>query len=243
MVTWMPMTRGSDATTPNRILSALPPDELTRLTSRMQERSVAVGEALYEPGSRLAYAYFPETAVVSLLTTLGDGDGVETATVGREGMVGVSLFLGDDVSANGRAIVQMPGTMLRLDADLFRAHLADGGKLPELMMTYARALLLHMSQSTACGVAHPVRARLARWLLHTSDRTESADVPLTQQFLADILGVRRASVTEAIGELQSLGAVRARRGGVTIVRRDELAAAACECYALIAREYDRLLPG
>jgi len=211
--------------------------------SRMQQRDVAVGDVLFEPATTLAYAYFPETTVVSLMTTLGDGAGIETATVGREGVVGVTLFLGDDRSVNGRAVVQMPGRMLRLAADAFRAELAEGGKLPDLMHGYARAMLLHLSQSTACGVAHPVRARLARWLLQTSDRTECNDVPLTQQFLSEILGVRRATVTEASGQLQSLGAVRTRRGGIEILDRRALEGAACECYALLKSEYARLLPG
>jgi CRP-like cAMP-binding protein len=239
----MPVSLDAEAPTRNDILGLLPPDELDRIMSRMEQRDVAVGDVLFEPAAKLAYAYFPETTVVSLMTTLRDGAGIETATVGREGVVGVTLFLGDDRSVNGRAVVQMPGRMLRLDADLFRAQLAEGGKLPDLMFAYARVMLLHLSQSTACGVAHPVRARLARWLLQTSDRTECDDVPLTQQFLSEILGVRRATVTEASGELQSVGAVRTRRGGIEILDREALEGAACECYALIKSEYARLLPG
>jgi CRP-like cAMP-binding protein len=241
MVTWMPAVRGTDPAR-NEILAALPAEEIDRLMSRMQERDLAVGDVLFEPATRLAYAYFPETAVVSLLATLGDGAGVETATVGREGMVGVTLSLGDDRTANGRAVVQMPGRILRLDADLFRAQIAEGGKLPDLMLVYVRAMLLHLSQSTACGIAHPVRARLSRWLLQTSDRTDRDEVPLTQQFLSEILGVRRATVTQAVGELQSIGAVRSRRGGIDIVDRQALTGAACECYALIKSEYARLMP-
>ena len=242
-MTWMPVSLDAEAPTRNDILGSLPPDELDRVMSRMEQRDVAVGDVLFEPATKIAYAYFPETTVVSLMTTLGDGAGIETATIGREGVVGVTLSLGDDRSVNGRAVVQMPGRMRRLDADLFRAQLGEGGKLPDLMLAYTRAMLLHLSQSTACGVAHPVRARLARWLLQTSDRTERDDVPLTQQFLSEILGVRRATVTEASGQLQSVGAVRTRRGGIEILDREALEGAACECYALIKSEYARLLPG
>jgi len=187
VVTWL---AASAEAAGNRILSSLPPEELDRLLGRMEERDVGVGEVLFEPGTTLRHVYFPETAVVSLLTRLADGSSVEVATVGREGMVGVMVFLGDDRIENGIAVVQMPGRLLRLDANALRAQAGEGGKLPAVLQIYARALLLHLSQSTACGVAHPVRARLARWLLQTSDRTVSDDVPLTQQFLADILGVR-----------------------------------------------------
>jgi CRP-like cAMP-binding protein len=243
MVTWMPVAGQSETPTRNEILRALPPEELERLIARMEQRDVEVGDALFEPGAKLRHAYFPETAVVSLLVVLGDGSGVETATVGREGVVGVPLFLGDDRSANGRGVVQMPGRILRLDADLFRAQLAEGGKLPGLMLSYTRAMLLHLAQGTACAIGHPVRARLSRWLLQTSDRTGCDDVRLTQQFLSEILGVRRATVTEAVGELQSLGAVRTRRGGIAITSREILEGAACECYAVVKREYARLMPG
>jgi len=241
VVTWLAASPRSGSGG-NRILSLLPPDELVRLLGRMEEREVEVGEALFEPGDTLRHVYFPETAVVSLLTRLSDGSSVEVATVGREGIVGVMVFLGDDRSVNGVGVVQMPGRLLRLDADVLRAQASEGGKLPSVLQTYARALLLHLSQSTACAIAHPVRARLSRWLLQTSDRTASDDVPLTQQFLSEILGVRRASVTEAMGELQTIGAVRTRRGGVLILDRPLLADASCECYAIVRDEYDRLLP-
>jgi CRP-like cAMP-binding protein len=242
VVTWTSASSTASAAGRNALVSLLPPSEAERLLARMEEREVDAGETLFQPGTELTHAYFPENAVVSLLTTLQDGSAVETATIGREGMVGLMLFLGDDLSVNGRAVVQMPGRMLRLDAGTFRSQLAEGGKLPDLMLIYARALMLHLSQSTACGIAHPVRARLARWLLQTTDRTGSSDVPLTQQFLAEILGVRRASITEEMGELQSIGAVKTRRGGLTIVDRDVLLGASCECYEVVKAAYERLIP-
>lgn len=244
MVTWLPVgDQDLDSPSPNLLLGALPPDERARFMGHMQRRLVSPAEVLYEPGRRLEHVFFPETAVVSILTMLADGSGIETATIGREGMAGVFLFLGDDRSRNGRAVVQMGGSILRSRVDSFRAELAEGGKLEQLMLTYTRALMLHISQSVACGAVHPVRARLARWLLQTSDRTTSDDVALTQQFLAEILGVRRASVTEALGDLRSRGAVALRRGGILILDRTALARSACECYGHVREEYARLVPG
>jgi CRP-like cAMP-binding protein len=244
MVSWLAVGEEDlEAPSPNQLLRALPTVERTRLMGRMQRRLVKSGESLYEPARRLDHVFFPETAVVSLLTILGDGSGIETATIGREGMAGVFLFLGDDRSRNGRAVVQMGGSILRLDVESFRAELAEGGKLERLLLTYTRALLLHISQSVACGAVHPVRARLARWLLQTSDRTGSNDVALTQQFLAEILGVRRASVTAAVGELQEDRAVASRRGGILILDRGRLSRSACECYGVVREEYTRLVPG
>jgi CRP-like cAMP-binding protein len=243
MVTWLELgEEDPEGPIPNQILRALPPSERARLMGQMQRRLVTPGQVLYEPGRRIEHAFFPETAVVSLLTILQDGSGIETATVGREGMAGVFLFLGDDHSRNGRAVAQMGGSILRVDVHSFRAELGESGKLEQLMLTYSRALMLHISQSVACGAVHPVRARLARWLLQTSDRTASDDVALTQQFLAEILGVRRASVTEAVSQLQSDGAVAARRGGILILDRAALARSSCECYALVREEYARLMP-
>ena len=156
-------------------------------------------------------------------------------------MVGIHVFLGDDVSPNGAAVVQMGGQVLALDADIFRAELADSAKWQQSLMEYTRALMLQVSQGVACGVVHGVRQRLARWLLQTSDRVVSDDVSLTQQFLAEILHVRRASVTEAARSLEQAGAVRVRRGGILITDRALLEAASCECYAFLKEEYRRLM--
>jgi CRP-like cAMP-binding protein len=244
MVTWLPIGDVDfDDPCRNQLLAALPPVERVRLMEPMQRRLVTPGEVLYEPGRRCDHVFFPETAVISLLTVLEDGSGIETATIGCEGMAGIYVFLGDDRSRNGRAVAQMGGSVLRLHVDSFRAQLGEGGKLGQLLPVYTRALLVHVSQSVACSAVHPVRARLARWLLQTSDRTSSDDVPLTQQFLADILGVRRASVTEAVAELHSRGELAPRRGGMLILDRAGLTRSACECYEVVRREYARLVPG
>jgi CRP-like cAMP-binding protein len=228
--------------TPNQLLVALPTLERDRLMADGMSRFVEPGDVLYEPGQPLTSVYFPLTSVVSILTTLRDGTAVETATIGREGFVGVFASLGDDISPNARAVVQMGGELLAVDIRRFQHELRDAGRVRDLMNDYTRALLVHISQSVACGAAHSVRQRLSRWLLQTSDRVSTDDVRLTHEFLAGILHARRASVTEALRELQALGAVRTRRGGTVIIDRAALQDEACECYELIRQEYARLLP-
>ena len=158
-------------------------------------------------------------------------------------MVGTFQALGDDHNPNGRAVIQMGGRLLRVDASVFRRELQRNPLLADAIEAYLRAMLIHISQSVACGAAHSVKERLARWLLQTSDRVASDDVRLTHEFLAHILHVRRASVTVALGELQDMGLVATRRGGTRVLDRDGLAGQACECYALVNEEYARLIPG
>jgi CRP-like cAMP-binding protein len=228
--------------TTNELLVAIPTLERDRLVADAMSRFVEPGDVLYEPGRPLTSVYFPLTSVVSILTTLRDGTAVETATIGREGLVGVFASLGDDISPNTRAVVQMGGELLAVDIRRFQHELRDASGLRELLNDYTRALLIHVSQSVACSAAHSVRQRLSRWLLQTSDRVTTDDVRLTHEFLAGMLHARRASVTEALRELQALGIVRTRRGGTTIIDRAALRDEACECYELIRGEYARLLP-
>ena len=238
----MPATVTTATRTPNQLLVALPTLERDRLMAEAMSRFVEPGDVLYEVGQPLTAVYFPVTSVVSILTILGDGTAVETATIGREGMVGVFASLGDDLSPNARAVAQMGGELLVVDIRRFRHELRETGRLRALVDDYTRALLIHVSQSVACSAAHSVRQRLSRWLLQTSDRVTTDDVRLTHEFLAGILHARRASVTEALGELQGLGIVRTRRGGTVIIERAALEAEACECYDVIRQEYARLLP-
>jgi len=203
---------------------------------------VEPGDVLYEPGRPLTSVYFPLTSVVSILTALRDGTEVETATIGREGLVGTFVSLGDDISPNTRAVAQMGGELLPVDVRRFRRALGETGRLRELLNDYTGTLLVQVSQSVACSAAHGVRQRLSRWLLQTSDRMSTDDVALTHEFLARILHTRRASVTVALRELQDLGGVRTRRGGTLILDRDTLKEEACECYDLVRQEYARLLP-
>ncbi len=227
----------------NRMLAALPPAGLGTLLGQALLLAVEPGDVLYEPRQQAPWVFFPLTCVVSVMTVLKDGSAVETVTIGREGMVGTFQALGDDRSPNGRAVVQMGGRILRVDAGTFRHELARNPDLATAIEAYLRALLIHTSQSVACSAVHPVKERLARWLLQTSDRVTSDDVRLTHEFLAHILHVRRASVTVALGEFQDLGLVSTRRGGTTVLDRAGLASQACECYALINEEYARLIPG
>lgn len=228
-------------TTGNLLVDALPPVERARLLERARTRLVRPQEVLVGDRDPITSVWFPATAVVSLLTVLGDGTGVETATVGREGMVGTVVFLGDDRMRNGRAVVQLGGDVIGVPVEDFRAVLVEHGKLNAWMLDLTRALLFQVSQGVACNAAHPVRTRLARWLLQTTDRVGRDDVQLTQQFLAEILHARRASVTEALASLEAEGAVRRRRGRIQVVARTTLERAACECYHLVRDEYERVL--
>ncbi|MEX2274569.1 MAG: Crp/Fnr family transcriptional regulator [Actinomycetota bacterium] len=228
--------------TGNRLLDALPLAERDALVAKMEVRGLQSEEPLYEAGQRIKAVWFPITAIVSLLTTLNDGTGVETATVGREGMVGVAIFLGDDQVPNSRGVVQLRGEALRMDAADFGVEVTENPTLRQFLFAYTRALLLQFGQGVACATSHTVRERLARWMLQTTDRVANDELELTQQFLSEILGVRRASITAAIHELQNRGAITTRRGSIHVVRRDRLAEASCECYDVVSDEYERLLP-
>jgi CRP-like cAMP-binding protein len=218
----------------NLLLDSLPPVERTPLLDRGDVVSLDLEDVLYEPGESIDHVHFPLSCVVSLLTTLSAGLNIETATVGREGMVGLDLFLGADRSPNVRAIVQMPGAALRIATSDFREAMHEA-KLSHVLRVYSRSLLLQATQAVACNQAHTATQRLARWLLQTSDRTGKEEIPLTQQFLSEVIGVRRASISEAVSELRVRGGVTSRRGGIRIVDRALLEDAACECYGLIRR--------
>ncbi|HEX2717910.1 MAG TPA: Crp/Fnr family transcriptional regulator, partial [Gemmatimonadaceae bacterium] len=188
----------------------------------------------------ITHVYFPETCVVSLISTLHHGGAVEVGTVGCEGMAGLPVFLADNESPM-RAIVQIPGAALRVDAEYF-ARATAVGRLHVLLLRYTQAFLTQVAQTAACNAAHLVEERCARWLLATRDRVDGDTFPLTHEFLAFMLGVRRAGVTVAMQALQDAGLVRYGRGWVTIVNRGGLEAASCECYATVRAHYARLLP-
>jgi CRP-like cAMP-binding protein len=226
--------------TGNLILDALPASDRHTLLARTRRDAFRPEDVVVQAGQRIDRVLFPVTAVVSLLTTLSDGTAVETATVGREGMVGVAVFLQDDHAPNSRAVIQLGGEALSIGADDFRACLGGSAKLENLMFSYTRALLLQFGQSVACTASHPIPERLARWLLQTTDRVGSERVQLTQEFIADILGVRRASVTDSLRSLRRDGSIETHRGSIEIVGRDRLRGAACECYAFLHEEYARI---
>ncbi|HEX3302482.1 MAG TPA: Crp/Fnr family transcriptional regulator [Thermomicrobiales bacterium] len=203
----------------------------------------ASGQVLWESGATIHSLYFPRTCVISLLTTLSDEQPVEAATVGREGMVGTPVVLGVRVT-NAQALAQVPGIAIRLDAERFLSDLRrSNGAFSGLLLRYAQALHEQTAQSVACNRRHPIEERCARWLLMTQDRVGANQFPLTQEFLAFMLGVRRASVTVAAGILQQAGLISYQRGKISILDREGLEAASCECYAVVRRKYEQLLGG
>jgi len=228
----------------NRLLELLPNGERLRLESSMQRMPIKPHDMLHSPGQPMEHVYFPLWGVVSLMTPLEDGSAVETAVVGNEGMVGVQAFLGGGSIGNAQAMGQIPGEALRMNADHFRAEIEAGGKLRQILFSYSQALFTQISQGVACNGVHAIQERCARWLLEAHDRAGSDEFELTQEFLSDMLGVRRPSVTAAARTLQTAGVIRYRRGRITVVDRERLEEASCECYRVIKGEYRRLVtPG
>jgi CRP-like cAMP-binding protein len=226
----------------NRLLQLLPNSDQERLEASMQRMPLKPHDMLHPPGEQIRNVYFPLWGVISLMTPLGDGSAVETATVGNEGMVGIHAFLGGGAIRNSQAMGQVPGEALRMDADHFRAEVGGAGKLREVMLSYSQALIAQISQGVACNGVHSIQDRCARWLLETHDRAGSDQFLLTQEFLSDMLGVRRPSVTVAARTLQKAGVIEYERGRITVRDRRGLEEASCECYQVIKDEYDRLLP-
>jgi CRP-like cAMP-binding protein len=224
----------------NKILAALPGAEYERLLPHLKSVSLPLGEVLYETESRIRYVYFVNTGVVSLVTHLKEGSGVEVGLVGSEGMVGLSIALGDNVSPT-QAIVQIADGAMQMEAAALREELKGGGLLQTLLLRSTLALLKQVSQSAACNRSHHVAERLARWLLTCHDRVDGDELKLTQEFIAEMLGTRRAGVSEAAGILQGAGLIRYSRGHITVTDRAGLEEFACECYAVVKVEYDRLL--
>lgn len=226
----------------NRVLGALPPEEYELLLPALSAVSLELKRRLLEPGKATDTVYFPVTAVVSLLTTMDDGSSVEVATIGNEGIVGVLVFLGAQaMGARDLYQVQVPGQVVAMDTAAF---LESTGRDPlrGLVQRYAQALFSQITQQAACNSLHSVEERCSRWMLLTHDRVGSNEFPATQELLAQMLGVRRASVTVSAGILQNAGFIRYSRGQITIVDRDGLENASCECYRMIRTELDRLLP-
>jgi CRP-like cAMP-binding protein len=236
-----PSRRSSTGEPVNQLLQLLPNGERTQLLSSMERIPLAPHDVLQAPGEPLRNVYFPLRGVVSLMTPLHDGSAVETATVGYEGMVGIHAFLGGGAVGNAQAIGQVPGETLRMDVDHFRAEVDGGGKLREVMFAYSQALVAQISQGVACNGVHAIHERCARWLLESHDRARSDEFKLTQEFLSEMLGVRRASVTVAARTLQMAGLIEYRRGRITVTDRAGLEEASCECYGVIKEEYRRLV--
>jgi CRP-like cAMP-binding protein len=226
----------------NRLLSALSPADYGRLEPQLEPVSLATRDLLFDVGEPITHVYFIESAVGSVLGVMADGTAVETATVGREGMVGIPVFLGSD-RTSAQAFCQVAGDALRMESGAFRAHVAASAALRDLLNRYTQALFTQVAQSSACNRVHAMEQRCARWLLQTHDRVGVDSFPLAQQFLAQMLGVRRATVTVAAGALERVGLITYRQGVIRIVDRAGLEHFACECYAIIAHVFARLVEG
>jgi CRP-like cAMP-binding protein len=224
----------------NHLLAALPTEEFERLAPHLELVPMLLGEILYEPGGQLQHAYFPTTAIVSLQYVTESGASSETAGVGNEGVVGISLFMGGDTTPSS-AVVQTAGHAYRLERRLLKQEFDRGGFLHRLLLRYTQALITQMNQTAACNRHHSVEQQLCRWLLLTLDRLPSNELVMTQELVASMLGVRREGITEAAGNLQRAGLIRYRRGHIAVLERAGLEAAACECYAVVKKELGRLL--
>src|ERR1700752_3035355 len=225
----------------NQLLAALPSAEGQRWVPKLEPVSPPLGKVPYESGSRLTHVYFPTTAIVSLLYVMEDGASAEIAVVGHEGIVGIALFMGGQSTTN-RAVVQSAGQGFRLRANLMMQEFNRAGPVLHLLLRYTQALITQMAQTAVCNRHHSLDQQLCRWLLLSLDRLPSDELVMTQELIANMLGVRREGVTEAAGQLQEAGLIQYRRGHITVVDRKGLEQRACECYAVVKREYDRLLP-
>jgi CRP-like cAMP-binding protein len=227
--------------TANRLLAALPPEEMERLRPHLEFAPLPLGWAVYESGSRLRHVYFPTTAIVSLLYILADGATTELGVVGNDGVVGISLFMGGG-STPSRGVVQSAGHGFRVMSSVIEAEFERSAELRSLLLRYTQALITQMTQTAVCNRYHSVDQQLCRWLLLSLDRLPSNELSMTQELIADMLGVRREGVTEAAGKLQAAGLIHYSRGKITVLDRARLEERACECYAAVKRETERLFP-
>jgi CRP-like cAMP-binding protein len=225
----------------NHLLNALPPGDYERLAPFLELVPMSLGEVLYEPGIRMRHVYFPTTSIVSLLYVMEDGASAEIAIVGNEGILGISLFMGGE-STPSRAVVQGAGFGFRLKAQLLKDEFGRFGPMLRLLLRYTQALITQMSQTAVCNRHHSVDQQLCRWLLLSLDRLETNELVMTQELIANMLGVRREGVTEAAGKLQGAGLIRYRRGRIAVLDRPGLEARSCECYQVVKKEFERLLP-
>jgi len=225
----------------NSLLAALPEAELQRWISQLELVDMPLGQVLYESGGNMNFVYFPISAIVSLLYLLENGSSAELAVVGREGIVGISLFMGGE-STSSRAVVQTAGLGLRLRGADMKEEFNRAGPVLHLLLRYTQALITQMSQTAVCNRHHALDQQLCRWLLLSLDRLDGNEVIMTQELIANMLGVRREGVTEAAMKLQKAGLISYVRGHITVLDRAGLERRTCECYAVVRKEYDRLLP-
>lgn len=225
----------------NQLLASLPDDEWQRWLPQLELIQMPLGQVLYESGVTLKFVYFPTTAIVSLLYVMENGASAEIAVVGHEGIVGISLFMGGE-STPSRAVVQSAGVGYRLRAQAMKDEFNRAGPVLHLLLRYTQALITQMTQTAVCNRHHSLDQQLCRWLLLSLDRLQGDELVMTQELIANMLGVRREGVTEAAHKLQDQGLIRYVRGHITVLSRARLEQRSCECYAVVKKEYDRLLP-
>ena len=231
----------SSDSTKNHLLAALPQAESQRWLPLLESVELSLGQVLYESGTTLTHVYFPTTAIISLLYVMENGASAEIAVVGNEGIVGISLFMGGE-STSSRAVVQSAGKGFRLNAQKMKEEFDRAGPVLRLLLRYTQALITQMSQTAVCNRHHSLDQQLCRWLLLSLDRLEGNQLVMTQELIANMLGVRREGVTEGALKLQHAGLIRYARGHITVLDRAGLEKRSCECYAVVKKEYDRLLP-
>ena len=234
------MSQSSDPLS-NRLLAALPEAEWARWLPQLQAVDMPLGQVLYESGKTLSHVYFPTTAIVSLLYVMENGASAEIAVVGNEGIVGISLFMGGE-STPSRAVVQSAGRGFRLTAQVMKDEFDRAGPVLHLLLRYTQALITQMAQTAVCNRHHSLDQQLCRWLLLSLDRLEGSELVMTQELIANMLGVRREGVTECARKLQAAGLIKYSRGKIAVLDRPGLEQRTCECYAVVRREYERLLP-
>jgi len=225
----------------NHLLAALPQAEWLRLQPLLEWVDLPLGQVLYESGRTLSHVYFPSTAIISLLYVMENGASAEIAVVGNEGLVGISIFMGGG-STPSRAVVQSAGSGWRLRAQDVRDEFNHSGPVMHVLLRYTQALITQMAQTAVCNRHHTLDQQLCRWLLLSLDRLDGNELVMTQELIANMLGVRREGVTDGALKLQKLGLIRYARGHITVLDRPGLEARTCECYAVVKKEYDRLLP-
>jgi CRP-like cAMP-binding protein len=225
----------------NHLLASLPDAEFARWQPHLEPLKMPLGKSLYESGAKLNHVYFPTTSIVSLLYVMEDGASAEIAVVGNEGLVGVSLFMGGE-STTSRAVVQSAGHGFRLRSSLMMQEFNRAGPVMHLLLRYTQALITQMAQTAVCNRHHSLDQQLCRWLLLSLDRLKSDELVMTQELIANMLGVRREGVTEAAGNLQRDGLIQYRRGHIRVLDRERLEQRTCECYGVVRKEYERLLP-
>ncbi|MGV0102914.1 Crp/Fnr family transcriptional regulator [Nostoc sp. DSM 114160] len=236
----MPLKQNLFQQRPNKLLAALSDSDYQRLFPYLKLVPLQVQQILYEAAEPITQVYFPDKAVVSIVTTMKDGSTAEVGIVSNEGMVGIPVILGDNTTTT-TAFVQISGAAMQINADVLKAEFNRGGAIQNVLLRYVQAVYSELAQGAACNRLHTLEERLARWLLTVSDRLESEDFPLTQEFISQMLGVRRSGVTVAASTLSRAGMIAYQRGQISILNREDLEATSCECYRVIQNELARLL--